>query len=114
MSAAHPDPTFIVSPAPPSSAARTAGVVMAGLVLGATVFALFIAGITFFALAIALPIAIPLAEQFALPVRPVDLAIAERLADAWWVFGVLAVASVSAALVVAVKAISILSPVPRD
>lgn len=98
----------------PSSVSRTVGVIVAGVIAAATVFALFIAAITFAALAIAFPLALPLADQYQLPVSATDLAIAARFADAWWIFGILAIASAAAAVVVAVKAIAILSPAPRD
>ena len=98
----------------PSSASHTVGVIVAGVIAAATVFGLFIAAITFAALAIAFPLAIPLADQYRLSVSPADLELTARFADAWWVFGILAIASVVAALSVAVKAIAILSPAPRD
>jgi hypothetical protein len=106
--------TASASPSQHSSASRTVGVIVAGIIVAATVFGLFIAAITFAALAIAFPLAIPLVEQYRLPVSASDLALAARFADTWWVFGVLAIASVVAALFVAVKAIAILSPAPRD
>jgi hypothetical protein len=63
---------------------------------------------------IAFPIAGPIAAQYHVVVPAADLALAERLADFWWLFGLLAIASVGAAVVVAVKAIEHLSPAPRD
>jgi hypothetical protein len=102
------------APAAAKSAARSAGLIAAGLVLAATVLALFVAGITFAALAIAFPVAVPLASRFALDVSASDIAIAERLADLWWVFGGLSVASVAAAVAVAVKSVQVLSPVAPD
>jgi hypothetical protein len=98
----------------PTTAIRASGVIAAGIVLATIVFALFIAGVTFVALAIAFPVAIPLAEQYRLPISAADIALAERFAEVWWVFGLLSVASFSAAIVVAVKSIAILSPVPND
>lgn len=98
----------------PSSAGRSLGVIAAAIVAAATVFGLFIAGIAFAALAIAFPIAIPFAEQYNLHVSAADLVLAARFADAWWVFAVLAVASFVGAVYVTVKAITILSPAPRD
>jgi hypothetical protein len=47
-------------------------------------------------------------------VSAADLVLAARFADAWWVFTVLAVASFVGAVYVTVKAITILSPAPRD
>lgn len=102
------------STAHPSTAGRSIGVIAAAIVAAATILGLFIAGITFAALAIAFPIANPSADQDDLPVSVADLALAARFADAWWVFAVLAVASFAGAAYVTVKAITILSPAPRD
>ena len=73
-----------------------------------------VAGITFFALAVAFPIAVPIAESYNLPVSAADAALAARFADLWWAFAGLAIASFGAVIVVMVKAISFLSPTPRD
>ena len=63
---------------------------------------------------IGFPIAGTVAAEYHVLVSPTDLALAEQLAGYWWLFGVLAVASVGAAVLVAVKAIEHLSPTPRD
>ena len=91
-----------------------AGAVSVAIVAGITVLTLIVAGFTFFALAIAFPIAVPIAEANNIPVSAADMALAARFADLWWAFGALAFASYGVALVVIVKAISILSPAPRD
>lgn len=92
----------------------TAAAIVIGLIAAAAVLGLFVAGVTFLALAIAFPIAVPIANEFHVAVSANDAALAQRFADIWWVFGGLAVASVVGAVVVAVKAIQHLSPTSRD
>jgi hypothetical protein len=85
-----------------------------GLIVGVFVIILATVGITFFGLAIAFPIAVPVAEAYHLPVKAADAALAAQFAGFWWMFLALAVASFVAAGVIAVKLISLLSPGPRD
>jgi hypothetical protein len=85
-----------------------------GLVVGLVVIILATVGITFFGLAIAFPIAVPVAEAYHLPVKAADAALAAQFAGFWWAFLALAVASFVAAGVIVVKLISFLSPGPRD
>ena len=85
-----------------------------GGITAATVFALIMAGITFFGLAIGFPIAVPVAEYYHLPIDPADAAIAQQFAGLWWAFLALAVVAFSAAALVTVKVADILSPKPRD
>jgi len=92
----------------------TAAAVVIGLVAIVAVIGLFIAGVTFLGLAIAFPIVGQVVADYHLVVSATDLALADRLAGFWWLFGLLSVASVAAAVVVAVKAIQHLSPTPRD
>ncbi len=97
----------------------TAAAIAIAIIASVAVFGLFIAGITFAALAFALPMVGPIADQFAAfdpytSITLADLALAERFADAWWVFGGLAIGSLVGAGVVAVKAIQHLSPTARD
>jgi len=96
------------------SAGGTAASVAIGVIATVAVIGLFTAGVTFLGLAIAFPIVGPVVSQYHLVVPAADLALAERLAGVWWLFGVLAVGSIGAAVVVAVKAIERLSPSPRD
>jgi hypothetical protein len=104
----------LVQPDQSRSAGGTAAAVAIGVIATVAVLGLFVAGVTFLGLAIAFPIVGPVVSQYHLVVSAADLALAERLAGFWWLFGVLAVASVGAAVVVAVKAIERLSPSPRD
>jgi hypothetical protein len=98
----------------PRSTGATATAVAVGIIATVAVLGLFVAGVTFLGLAIAFPIAGPVAAQYHVVVPAADLALAERLAGFWWLFGLLAIASVGAAVVVALKAIEHLSPAPRD
>ena len=99
---------------PSRSNGGTAAAVVIGVVATVAVFSLFIAGVTFLGLAIAFPIAGSVAADYHVFVSASDLALAERFAAYWWVFGALSVACVGAAVVVAVKAIERLSRSPRD
>jgi hypothetical protein len=78
------------------------------------VLAFLLVGITFFALAIAFPIAVPVARAAGVPVSPHDLELATRFADLAWAFVALSVASFGAAIAVAVAATRRLSPVDPD
>jgi len=105
-------PSTFIAPAP--AGPRTAIAISVAVVAGAAVLGLLVAGITFLALAIAFPIAVPIAEQVHVVVPAADMALAERLADFWWVFAGLSVASFVSAGFIVVRTISFLSPVPRD
>ena len=102
----------------PSQSARRGpapvNALMVGLVAGVAVVMLFVLGVTFIGLAIAFPIAVPIAEAYHLPVSAGDAALAEQLAGFWWVFAALALATFAAAGVIVVKLIEFLSPAPRD
>ncbi len=69
------------------------------------VLTLLALGVSFFALAIAFPIALAVAPQFPLFVKPAELAIAEAFAGLWPAFAALSVVSLVAAGVVVVKAV---------
>ena len=104
----------LVQPDSSRSAGGTASAVAIGVIATVAVIGLFVAGVTFLGLAIAFPIVGPVVGQYHLVVPAADLALAERLAGFWWLFGLLSIASVGAAVVVAVKAIERLSPTSRD
>ena len=82
-----------------------AGVVVIATVATTTVIGLLLAAVTFFALAIAFPLAGPIAEHYGLAVRAADLELARRFADFWWVFAGLTAASLAGAAIVVVKAV---------
>jgi uncharacterized oligopeptide transporter (OPT) family protein len=94
----------------PDSAASFAIAVVASI----AVVGLLVASATFLGLAIAFPIAVPVAERFHVYVSPADVALAQQFAGVWWVFALASVASVAAAVLVAVKAVERLSPGSRS
>ena len=106
------------SPVQPQYVAERGPGAVPALIVGFTgaiaVLVLLVVGVTFVALAIAFPIAIPIAESYHLPVSARDVALAEGLAAVWWAFAAFAVASFAAAGVTVVKLISFLSPVAKD
>jgi len=104
--------TSFAVPSEPTRPDAAAAIAIA-IIASVTVLGLFVAGITFAALAIAFPMVAPIADQSP-TISAGDIALAEQFADAWWVFAVLAVGSLVAAGVVAVKSIQHLSPTPRD
>ena len=99
---------------PARSGPTPAAALTVAIVAGVTVLTLIVAGITFLALAVAFPLAVPIAESYNLPVSAADAALAARFANLWWAFAALAFASFASTIVVMVKAISFLSPAPRD
>ena len=105
--------------AAPSAGARTSGpgpaaAIAIALLAGVAVLGLFVAGITFRALAIAFPLVVPVAHQYGAFVSANDLALAERFAEFGWLFGALGIGSFVAAVVVLVKSIQVLSPNAND
>jgi hypothetical protein len=84
------------------------------VVAGSIVFGLVLAAITFGAIAIAFPLAVPIAEAFRVAVSPTDVLIAERLASLWWVFAGVAVASLIAAAAISIKTVIYLGRPPRS
>jgi hypothetical protein len=102
--------TSFNQPAQASRGASPAVAVVVGLVTVVAVFALITAGFTFFGLAIAFPIAVPVAEAYHMPIRAADAALAQQFAGFWWVFAGLAVASFVAAAAVIVGVVRFLSP----
>lgn len=110
-------PAFSPASAPAPTTASgpgAAGAIAIALIAGAAILGLFTASITFFALALAFPIAVPIAQQYHVFISASDVAIAERLADFAWAFGALGVGSLVAAVLVTVKSIQVLSPSARD
>ena len=95
----------IRTPAPRSARHGTAATVAIAIVAGSTVIGLIFAAITFGALAIAFPLAVPVAHQFQVAVSPNDVLIAERLASIWWVFAGASMMSLLAAVAVIVTTV---------
>ena len=101
------------SSVPIPSARRGPSAAVVALVGGVTVvavFALIMAGITFIGLAIAFPIAVPIAEAYHVPIRAADAALAQQCAAFWWAVAALALASFVGAAAVTLGAARILSP----
>lgn len=109
MTSSPVQPQYVAERGPGAAAALIVGFIGAIAVL-----VLLVVGVTFAALAIAFPIAIPIAESYHLPVSAHDVALAEGLAAVWWAFAALAIASFAAAGVTVVRLIAVLSPVPKD
>jgi hypothetical protein len=102
--------TFPVSTQPARSGPNPAVAAVVGVATIVAVFTLIMAGITFIGLAIAFPIAVPVAEAYHVPVRAADAALAAQFAGYWWAFGVLAVASFVGAALAALGAAKLLTP----
>ena len=90
-----------------------AATVAIALVASSAVLGLLVSGVTFLALAIAFQVAVPVAQQYHVSVAAADMAMAGRIAEFWWVFGAISVASFLGAAVVAVKAVGRLDSAPR-
>ena len=93
------------TPAPRPARHGTAATVAIAIVAGSTVFGLIIAAITFGALAIAFPIAVPIAHQFQVAVSANDVLVAERFAAFWWVFAGVSIMSLLTAIAVIVATV---------
>jgi hypothetical protein len=104
--------------APPPAPARhgphpvVAAIVGVAGVAGALV--LIVAGLTFVGLAIAFPIAAPIAEAHRLTIPARDLDLARQFAQFSWVFGGLAVAAFTSAVALLVGVLRAVSPTARD
>ena len=105
--------SFSAKSAPGPSGARVAAIVVGGVLAAMAVLALVTAGATFFGLAIAFPIAMPIVEQLGLIVPATDAAIAEHFAAAWPAFIALGVASFGGAILVVMATVRALSPDSR-
>jgi hypothetical protein len=93
-----------IPPAPPHR--DPLAVIAAGLISGIVILTLIVTAITFAALALAFP----MAEHLGPWISARDLAIAQEVADFWWVFAGFAVASLAAAVGVAVATIRWMMP----
>jgi len=105
--------TTAFNPAPARAGASPLAVVAIVFVAAIAFVTLVTAGITFAALAIAFPMAVPVAEYFGVAVKATDVAIAQLAAGYWWAFVALAVTSFGAAALVAVGSIRAISSTDR-
>ena len=92
---------LIPPPAPRASTVPAKAVLFVATFVAVT--ALTLAGLTFLGLAIAFPVALPIAEANHIHVSAADAARASQFAGIWWVFAGLALASLSAAAAVIFK-----------
>jgi len=99
-------------PAPSLTRHGAAVTVAIAIVAGSTVFGLIVAATTFGALAIAFPLAVPIAQQYHVAVSANDALIAERFASLWWVFAGASVVSLLAAVGVVVATVKHLESPP--
>ena len=102
--------TWPPQPLPLTQRHDTAAIVAVGLVGGTIVLTLMAIALTFAALAVAFPIAVPLAQQFGAYISPRDLEIAERGAEFWWVFAGFAAATLAAAVAAGVAIVRWMLP----
>ena len=101
--------SFVSAPAAPGRRSPLAAIVIG--VAGVVAFlGLVLAGLVFFALAIAFPIAVPLATSFGVPVTPHDADLANRLAGFTWAFVALSLGSFAASLAVLALTVKAISP----
>lgn len=103
--------SFASAPAEPSRPSAIAAIVI-GIVGVSAFLGLVLTGLVFFALAIAFPIAVPLATAMHLPVTPHDAALAGQFAGFTWAFVVASVAAFGSAL--GVLALTIRSIAPSE
>ena len=100
---------FNVQPAPARAGASPLAAIAIVFVAGIAVVTLITAGITFAALAIAFPLAVPVAEYFGVPFSSADAVIAQVAASYGWAFVAMAVGSFGAAALVAVASVRAIS-----
>ena len=103
--------SFASAPAEPRRPGALAAIVI-GVVGVAAFLGLVLAGLVFFALAIAFPIAVPLATSMGLPVTAHDAALANQFAGLTWAFIVASVVAFGASL--GVLAVTIRSIAPSE
>ncbi|HEX5012717.1 MAG TPA: hypothetical protein VFV72_01070 [Candidatus Limnocylindrales bacterium] len=104
---------FNVHPAPARAGASPLAVVAIVFVAAIAFVTLVTAGITFAALTVAFPAAVPIAQYYDVPFTAADAAIAEAVAGYWWAFAALAVTSFGGAALVAVGSIRAISSSAR-
>jgi hypothetical protein len=92
---------------PDSQQPRNAAIIFLGVALSGI---LALAGITFFALAFAFPLALTVVESVRVYVSPSDMALATQLAAIWPLYVVAAVGSFAASVVTLVKTIQHVDP----
>lgn len=94
-----------LSPSSDTGRPGLAATIAIGLIASAAVFGLLVAGTVFLALAVGFETAIPIAQHYRVSVSAADMAVAARLAELWWVPGVISIASFLGAVVVGIAAV---------
>ena len=102
----------IRTPAPKSARHGGATSFAIAIVAGSAVISLILAAITFGALALAFPIAVPIAQQYHVAVSANDVLLAERFASIWWVFAGASLMSLFAVIAVIVATVKHLESPP--
>lgn len=95
-----------------SSRDKAASIAVA-IIAGSTVFGLLIGAVTFGALAIVFPLAVPIAQQYHVSVSARDMLIAEQFAHLWAVFAAIAIGFLLGAAATVIKAVSYLERTPH-
>jgi hypothetical protein len=101
--------SFISAPAAPVRRSPLATIVI-GVAGAAAFLGLVLTGLVFFALAIAFPIAVPLATAIGAPVTAHDAELATRFAGFTWAFVALSIASFGVAIAVLALTVRAISP----
>ncbi len=100
------------APAPRSRSSVAAAIIGVAGAIGAV--GLVLAGLTFVGLAIAFPIAVPVAESHGLTIAARDIELARQFAQFAWFFAALAVAAFTGAVALLIGVLRAISPAPRD
>lgn len=106
--------SFGPSPAPARHGPSPLAAVVVGIAGVVGAITLTLAGFTFVGLAIAFPIAVPVALNHGLVVSAGDIDLARGFAQFAWVFAALAVVSFTGAVAVLVAVVRAVFPTPRD
>ena len=99
-------PTAVLERRPNSTGSSPLAETVTAIAGGVAVVVLLLAGLTFVGLAIAFPIALPIAERYHIAVSAADAALARQFTQFAWVFGGLAVASFTAAAAIVLKGLT--------
>jgi|tagenome__1003787_1003787.scaffolds.fasta_scaffold18137912_1 hypothetical protein len=97
--------TAAARPRATTSGPGLAATIAIGFIASAAVFGLLISGTVFLALAVAFETAIPIAQHYRVSVSAADMAMAAKLAELWWIPGIIAIASFLGAVLVGVGAV---------
>src|SRR4051794_19665496 len=94
-------------------AGGTVATIAIALVASAAILGLAISAVAFLAVGLAFAFAVPIAQQYAVSFSAADMAVAGRVAELWWGFGVVSATSLVAAVIVATTAVRHLRRAPQ-